>query len=193
MDNEINIVTIVQARTGSTRLPNKVMLPLTGKPLLLRMYERIAASKLAGTIVIATTAESTDDKLVKLCEENNINYFRGSSMDLLDRHYKAALKYNPDAVIKIPSDCPLIDPNVIDKVIKYYINNRNKYDFVSNLHPATYPDGNDVEIMSFDSLKTAWANANKDFERNIQRPIFGKILISSESEMLNGKQVKIIR
>lgn len=155
---------------GSTRLPKKVMLPLAGKPLLIRMYERVAASNYAGKIVVATTGEEKDDPVVELCREHNIEYFRGDTNDLLDRHYKAALEYQPDAVVKIPSDCPLIDPGVIDKVLKYYIDNYDKFDFVSNLHPATYPDGNDVEVMSFNTLKEAWQNASREFEREHTTP-----------------------
>ena len=172
MKDEIKIVTVIQARMGSTRLPNKVMMPLAGKPLLLRMYERVAAAKLSGIIIIATTEETIDDPIVKLCNDNNINYYRGSTNDLLDRHYKAALKYKPDSVVKIPSDCPLIDPYIIDKVLKYYINNRNDFDFVSNLHPASYPDGNDVEVMSMAALKNAWENAKLKMEREHTTPFF---------------------
>ena len=157
---------------GSTRLPNKVMMPLAGKPLLFRMYQRVAASKLAGTIVIAATEEKIDDPIIQLCEENSIKYFRGNSTDLLDRHYKCALQYKPDTVVKIPSDCPLIDYNIIDKVLKYYIDNRNHFDFVSNLHPQSYPDGNDVEVMSFNVLKDAWQNAKLSLEREHTTPYF---------------------
>jgi spore coat polysaccharide biosynthesis protein SpsF len=155
---------------GSTRLPGKVFLPLAGKPLLLRMYERVAFSKYAGEIVLAITEDETDNQLFKLCQQNNIQVFRGNTLDLLDRHYQAAKKYNAEAVIKIPSDCPLIDPEIIDKVIQYYISSRDKFDFVSNLHPPSYPDGNDVEIMSFAALENAWINAKKDFEREHTTP-----------------------
>ena len=155
---------------GSTRLPGKVMLPLAGKPLIIRMQERISLSRYAGEIVIAITDDESDDQLFKLCKQNNLNIFRGHSLDLLDRHYKAAKEYNAELVIKIPSDCPLIDPEIIDKVIQYYISNRDKFDFVSNLHPPTYPDGNDVEIMSFKVLENAWINAKKDFEREHTTP-----------------------
>ena len=115
------IVTIIQARLGSTRLPGKVLLPLAGKPLLLRMYERVAFSKFAGEIVIAITKDETDNQLFNLCKKVSSNVFRGHSIDLLDRHYKTAKEYNAEVVIKIPSDCPLIDPEIIDKVIQYYI------------------------------------------------------------------------
>ncbi|MCU0364293.1 MAG: glycosyltransferase family protein [Ignavibacteriaceae bacterium] len=155
---------------GSTRLPGKVMLPLAGKPLIIRMQERLSLSRYAGKIIIATTDDESDDQLFRLCKQNNLNIFRGHSLDLLDRHYRAAKKFNADVVIKIPSDCPLIDPEIIDKVIQYYISNRDKFDFVSNLHPPTYPDGNDVEIMSIKVLEDAWINAKKDFEREHTTP-----------------------
>jgi len=168
--NTINIVTVIQARTGSSRLPNKIFFKLADKALLFRMYERVAASKLAGTIVIATTTDKSDDKVEDFCEEYNLNCFRGHPIDLLDRHYQASKLFNTDAVVKIPSDCPLIDPKVIDRVLQFYLDNSDKYDYVSNLHPATYPDGNDVEIMSIKALKNAWENAKLELEREHTTP-----------------------
>jgi spore coat polysaccharide biosynthesis protein SpsF len=155
---------------NSKRLPYKVMMDLAGKPLLVRIVERIAASKEAGTIVVATTTDSLDDSIYKLCLKENINVFRGHPEDLLDRHYMAALKYKADAVVKIPSDCPLIDPRVITKVIQFYLMNISCFDYVSNLHPATYPDENDVEVMSFKVLEEAWKSATKPFEREHTTP-----------------------
>lgn len=170
MKNTINIVTVIQARTGSNRLPNKIFLPLINKPLLFRMYERVAASKLKGTIVIATTTDKTDDKVEELCNKYNLDCYRGHPTDLLDRHYQAALKYNADTVVKIPSDCPLIDKDVIDKVLNYYMENLDYFDYVSNLHPATYPDGNDIEVMSMKALQNAWNNSKREFEREHTTP-----------------------
>lgn len=170
MKRSLNIVTIIQARTGSSRLPNKIFLSLSNLPLLYRMYERVSFSKLKGTVVIATTTDKSDDKVEKLCNEYKINCFRGHPTDLLDRHYQAAKSFNADAVVKIPSDCPLIDADVIDKVLQFYIDNSDQYDFVSNLHPPTYPDGNDVEIMSFEALKNAWENAKLELEREHTTP-----------------------
>ena len=172
MSNPIKIVTVIQARTGSSRLPNKIFLPLADKPLLYRMYERVAASNLRGNIVIATTTDSTDDKVEKLCKEYQIDFYRGHPTDLLDRHYKAAKLFNADAVVKIPSDCPLIDKDIIDRVLDSFINNPKKYDYVSNLHPATYPDGNDVEVMSMSALENAWINSKRDLEREHTTPYF---------------------
>jgi len=172
VENKLNIVTVIQARTSSSRLPNKIFLPLADKPLLYRMYERVAATKLIGTVVIATTTDKIDDKVEELCKEYQIEFYRGHPTDLLDRHYQVAKMFNADAVVKIPSDCPLIDKDIIDRVLDYFINNSSKYDYVSNLHPATYPDGNDVEIMSFNALKNAWDHAELELEREHTTPYF---------------------
>ena len=165
----MKVVTIIQARMSSTRLPGKIMLPILGKPLLLRMIERVQKAQLIGKLVVATSYNSDDDEIEKLCAENNLTCFRGNLTDLLDRHYQTGKKFSADAVVKIPSDCPLIDPYVIDKVIEHYIKN-DDLDFVSNLHPATYPDGNDVEIMSFASLECAWKDATREYEREHTTP-----------------------
>lgn len=162
------IVTVIQARTGSSRLPGKVIKEILGRPLLMRMIERVQASGLKGCLVVATTCDAEDDVIESICDDNRILCYRGSTNDLLDRHYQAAKWQQADAVVKIPSDCPLIDPQVIDKVIQYYLD--SDYEYVSNLHPATYPDGNDVEVMDFKTLQTAWKEAKKDFEREHTTP-----------------------
>ncbi len=166
----MKIVTVVQARVSSSRLHGKVLLPILGKPVLIRMIERINKSKLKGKLVIATSSNPDDDQIVKLCNDNSLECFRGSLSDLLDRHYQVGLKYKADAVVKIPSDCPLIDSSIIDKVINYFV--ENDFDYVSNLHPATYPDGNDVEIFSFNALERAWNEAKKNYEREHTTPYF---------------------
>jgi len=167
---DLNIIIVVQTRTGSTRLPNKIMMKLAGKPLLVRMMERVAATKAANDIVVATTELKEDDKLAELCNSEDFNCYRGHTSDLLDRHYKAGLKLDADVVVKIPSDCPLIDPEIIDKVIDYYLKNKNSFDFVSNLHPATYPDGNDVEVIPMKILETTWREAKRSIEREHTTP-----------------------
>ena len=148
MNEKAPIITVIQTRRGSSRLPDKVLLPLQGKPLFLRQAERVAAARLAGRIIIATTLDKQDDPIEELCRQEGLDCFRGHATDLLDRHYQAALHYfcaaDIDrlgaAVIKIPSDCPLIDPAIIDRVIDYYLDHSDDYDFVSNLHPATFPE-----------------------------------------------------
>jgi len=156
---------------------------MQGKPLFLRQVERIAAARLGGRIIVATTTDPQDDVIEEMCRQEGLDSFRGHATDLLDRHYQAALRFPADAVIKIPSDCPLIDPAVIDRVIGFYLTHRSErggvsdldfvsdhYDFVSNLHPATYPDGNDVEIMSFATLERAWREARRPLEREHTTP-----------------------
>ena len=144
----LNIVTVVQARTTSTRLPRKVLLSVCGKPLLVRMVERVMAAENAGQVIIATSTNPDDDAIEELCKKENIPCFRGHPTDLLDRHYKAALKYNADAVVKIPSDCPLIDPHIIDKVIQHYIDRKEQVDFVSII----VWDGDEFDLRSDDSF-----------------------------------------
>jgi spore coat polysaccharide biosynthesis protein SpsF len=169
-ENGNKILIVIQARNNSTRLPGKIMLPLSGKPLLVRMAERVMSSRIPKEIVIATTTESSDDNIEELCIQNNLNCFRGHPSDLLDRHYKAGLEFGADVVVKIPSDCPLICPDVVDKVLKFFLENSDIYDFVSNLHPATFPDGNDVEIIPAEILKQAYNEAEKSFEREHTTP-----------------------
>ena len=160
----MNILTIVQARSGSSRLPGKILKTICDKTILELQLERMLKSKYAGKIIVATTRDKSDDIIESLCDNIDLECFRGHTTDLLDRHYKASLQYNPDAVVKIPSDCPLIDHRIIDKVISEFISSYPDYDYVSNLHPASYPDGNDVEIMKFSVLQTAWKEAEKDYE-----------------------------
>lgn len=166
----LKIVTIIQARTGSTRLPNKVLFYAAGKQLLFHMVERVKKSKYSGRVVVATTSNDEDNIIEELCEKNKIDFYRGHSTDLLDRHYKTALKFDADIVVKIPSDCPLIDPQIIDRVIGYFLENIDSFDFVSNLQPPSYPDGNDVEVMTMDTLRYIWKEAKKDYEREHTTP-----------------------
>ncbi|MBN1447483.1 MAG: glycosyltransferase family protein [Bacteroidetes bacterium] len=166
----MNIITIIQARTGSSRLPGKVMLPLAGKPLLLRMVERVSMARTPMTVVVATTTDPDDTDIRLLCNRHGIPCYSGDPYDLLDRHYRAALLYDADVVVKIPSDCPLIDPAIIDRVLSSYITYHRDHDYVSNLHPATYPDGNDVEVMPMPILHLAWREATRQFEREHTTP-----------------------
>ena len=167
------MLTLIQARRGSSRLPGKVSLDLCGQPLLVRQVERVRRAKLAGPVAVITTTEPDDDALADLCRQHDILCFRGHALDLLDRHYQAALHFGEtQAVVKIPSDCPLIDPTVIERVLGFYHAHEGQYDFVSNLHPATYPDGNDVEVMTMPALATAWREASRPLEREHTTPFF---------------------
>jgi spore coat polysaccharide biosynthesis protein SpsF len=151
----------IQARMGSTRLPGKVLTIIGDKPILVRTYHRIRKTALAKHVVVITSTDQKDDQIEAVCHQYNIPVFRGSELDLLDRHYKAALKFQSDYVFKIPSDCPLSDVGIIDQVIKL----AEKYDYVSNYHPPSFPDGLDVEGASFKCLQLAWKNATASHER----------------------------
>jgi spore coat polysaccharide biosynthesis protein SpsF len=161
-------VTIVQARYSSTRLPGKILLPLAGEPLLVRMIQRVRHAQRIGHVVVATTTDAIDDRTEQLCRARGIPCFRGHPTDLLDRHYQCAKQFGADVVLKIPSDCPLIDPAVVDRVIGRFL--ASHADYVSNLHPATYPDGQDVEVMPIAVLETAWREATREFEREHTTP-----------------------
>jgi spore coat polysaccharide biosynthesis protein SpsF len=160
----MNILIVVQARTSSTRLPGKVMLPILGKTLLFRMIERVQMSRHGAKIVIATSTLPEDDLIAAEATEIGVDCFRGSLHNLLDRHYQAALQYGADLILKIPSDCPLIDPRIIDQVLDFYLQYEGTFDYVSNLHPPSWPDGNDVEIMTFDCLKRTREAATRTLE-----------------------------
>ncbi len=174
MLQSLKIVTVVQTRTGSTRLPNKVMLPILGKPLFVRMVERVQAARLIGTVVVATTTEKQDDIIEETCQQENLCCFRGHQSDLLDRHYRTGVTHAADVLVKIPSDCPLIDPEIIDIMISTFLENPNAYDYVSNVHPASFPNGYEVEVMSMKALYYVWQTARNDFEREHTTPFFGK-------------------
>jgi spore coat polysaccharide biosynthesis protein SpsF len=166
----MRIVGIVQARTGSTRLPGKVMKQVAGATLLERMVERVRAARQLDEVVIATTTDAADGAIQALCDRRGWLCHAGHPSDLLDRHVAAARLHRADAVVKIPSDCPLIDPRIIDRVVRCFREADWHYDFISNLHPASYPDGCDVEVMSFAALETAWYQARKPHEREHTTP-----------------------
>src|SRR5258708_33138394 len=119
-------------------------MPLEGKPLFIRQVERVQAATLCGKVVVATTLSAADDLIADTCLQEGLECFRGDADDLLDRHYQAACQYQGDTVIKIPSDCPLLDPAGIDKTSDYYPEQADPLDYVCNLHTAPDPAGNEV-------------------------------------------------
>ena len=159
MKNKGKLIAVVQSRMGSTRLPGKVMKQICGKPMLLLMLERLSQSKLIDEIVVATTTNPNDDVIFECVKNNNYSVFRGSEFDCLDRHYRAAIKYNASYVAKITPDCPLIDPEIVDQVLGYFLENLDDYDYVSNAHPPTWPDGLDFEVFSLAALEKAHQEA----------------------------------
>lgn len=172
-------VIIVQARMTSTRLPGKVLKEVLGKPLLAYQLERLRRVQLADEIILATTTNQTDDVLAAFAAKEEIRYYRGDEHDVLDRYYQAALMAKADVVVRVTSDCPLIEPAIIDEVIQAYYKSP-EVDYVSNTLSRTYPRGLDVECFSFKALETAWKNADKAYEREhvtpylYQQPMFIK-------------------
>ena len=164
------VVIFIQARMSSTRLPGKVMKKVLGKELLLHMVNRVKRAKTVDEVVVITSTNSKDKAITDICFKNNIKYFRGSENDLLDRHYQAAKMYQADFVVKIPSDQPLIDPQIIDEVINLWKENQDRYDYVSNYHPPTFPDGLDAEGCPMSILEIAWKEAKKSFEKEHTTP-----------------------
>ena len=160
------IYAIIQARMGSTRLPGKVMMDLCGSPVIEHVVNRLNESKLIDEIIIATSKDKNNQPIIDFCKKNDVGYFVGSEDDVLDRYYQTAIYYDvndEDIVIRITSDCPLIDPFVVDKVIDEHISNNN--DYTTNVLECTYPDGLDCEVFNFNVLKDAWLNANLSSQR----------------------------
>lgn len=166
----MKVVAVVQARTASSRLPKKVLLPVAGRPLLELMLNRVKAAQQIDEVVVATTTTAADDSIRALTAQIRIACISGHPTDLIDRHLRAAEATGADVIVKIPSDCPLVDPRVIDEVVGTYRRQCQSYDFVSNLHPATWPDGNDVEVFPRHVLEQAWREAGRSFEREHTTP-----------------------
>lgn len=154
----------------SKRLFGKVLMNILGKPVLWHLIKRLERSKLIDKIVIATARNKSNISILRLCKEIGVDVFVGDEDDVLDRYYKAAKRYNATVIVRITADCPLIDPKVTDRVIKYYLENKDKFDYVSTNHPATFPDGLDTEVFSFETLEKAWRNAEKQYEREHVTP-----------------------
>jgi spore coat polysaccharide biosynthesis protein SpsF len=168
----VKLAVVVQARMGSTRLPGKVLLPLAGRPLLARQLERLQACRTPFELIVATTTEAVDDAVAEVAKHTGAEVYRGHPTDLLDRHVQAARRARADVVVKIPSDCPLIAPEVVDRVLDAWHERGEgeRLAYLGNLHPPTYPDGNDVEVMPLAALETAWREATRPFEREHTTP-----------------------
>lgn len=154
---------------GSTRLPGKVLKSVCGKPLLYYSIARSSLSKYADIVIVATTNSEEDDQIVDWCKKNGIAFFRGSEEDVLDRYYQAAKKFNLNTVIRITSDCPFVDPRIIDMLVLILQN--QGLDYVSNrINKRTWPHGLDAEAMTFEALEKVWRHATSQDEREHVTP-----------------------
>ncbi|MGL1934859.1 MAG: glycosyltransferase family protein [Fibrobacterales bacterium] len=159
----MDVLAVLQARTSSRRLPGKVLKKILGKPMILHQIERIQRSENIDHLVVATSEDMSDDALEQMCQMVGVDCFRGSLDDVLDRFYQCASVYNPLHVVRLTGDCPLIDPEIIDKLIAYY--QGAGLDYASNAIEPTYPDGLDVEVFSYSTLTTMWRQAQLQLER----------------------------
>ena len=168
------VIAIVQARTGSTRLPRKVLSDLVGRTMLERVVERIVRAAQVDGVVVATTSLAEDDAIVTLCQRRGWNSYRGVAEDVLDRYHEAAGAFGADVVVRITSDCPLIDPDILDSVVACLLGDRH-IDYASNtLPPRTYPRGLDVEAFRAEALDEAWQEDTNPASREHVTPfIYG--------------------
>jgi spore coat polysaccharide biosynthesis protein SpsF len=165
-------IAITQARTGSTRFPGKVLMKLGSQSLLELHLQRILKSKKIDEVILATTTKPEDAVLADIGRRANVATSRGSETDVLDRFYQAVVGKSADYIVRLTSDCPLIDACLIDRIIEYTL--EKKLDYCSNTLDPTYPDGQDVEVFRFSALEKAWRGARLDSEREHVTPYIWK-------------------
>jgi len=175
---------IIQARYSSNRLPGKVLRELQGKPMLLQQIDRVKRANNIDKLVVATSVEESDNPIAELCETNNIEYFRGDLDDVLKRFYDCAAYYNATNLVRLTGDCPLLDPKIIDDTVSLHI--KEQSDYTSNCLRLSYPDGQDVEVFTFEALKDAHQNAKKPSEREHVTPFIRNHKNYSKSNLMNG-------
>tara|TARA_B100001540_G_scaffold309217_1_gene325070 strand:- start:640 stop:1410 length:771 start_codon:yes stop_codon:yes gene_type:complete len=155
---------IIQARVNSTRFPKKILQNLDKEYKVLEyVINQVKNSKKIEQIIIATTSLKDDDVVVDISKKNGCKSFRGSENDVLDRYFQCAKKFELDVIVRITSDCPLIDPHIIDQIIEEF--ESGKFDYVTNTFPRTFPKGLDVEIFSRETLEKMWKNSELPSER----------------------------
>ena len=171
---------IVQTRMGSTRLPGKVMMDLCGKPVIDHVIDRLKRSRLSDEIIIATTTLERDKVVVEQAKKNGVKWFCGSEDDVLSRYYCAAKENDLDVVVRVTSDCPLIDPVILDNVVDFYMS--NNYTLVTNaginFEQRTFPRGLDVEVFSFSMLDTPLIMLKKVIRESMLRLIYMKHILT---------------
>ena len=176
----MKVLLITQARIGSTRLPGKVLLPIGEESILSIHLKRLKECVLINQIVVATTFENSVDRLIDICKESEVSYHQGSLEDVLDRFYQAAIQYQPDWVVRVTSDCPLLDPRVVDQVVRTAI--ESDVDYCANIITEDFPDGQDVEVFKFSALERAWNDATLKSEREHVTPY-----IRNNSDLKGGE------
>jgi len=168
------VVAIIQGRMSSSRLPGKILADIAGQPMLTRVFTRTSRAKTLNEVIFATTTDASDDPVAEYCDFSGIPFTRGSLFDVLDRYYQTAKQAKADVVVRITADCPVIDPDLIDDVVKAVTT--DKFDFACNRLPPpfqrTYPIGLDVEVCPFNLLEKAWKESTETFHREHVMPYF---------------------
>ena len=164
----MKVVAIIQARMGSSRLPGKVLEDIAGRSMLYRVVSRLRAAQLIDQLLVATTTLAKDDAIVEECQNCGVPSYRGDEGDVLDRYFRAAESGRADVVVRITSDCPLIDPEITDKTIRAFLREQPAY--ASNTLVRTYPRGLDTEVISRSALTRAWREARQPYEREHVTP-----------------------
>ena len=162
------ITAIIQARLNSNRLNKKILLKIENKNLLEHLFSQLSHSTQIDKKIIATTINKIDDEIENFAKLQNITFFRGNPLDVLDRYYRCAKFFNLETIVRISGDAPLIDPSIVDKTIEYY--KKNNFDYVSNFFNRSYPIGTEIEIFSFKTLEKCWMNAKKSSEKEHVTP-----------------------
>lgn len=186
------VVAIIQGRMSSSRLPGKILADISGQPMLQRVFVRTSRSATVSETIFATTTDSTDDPVAEYCDFSGIPFTRGSQFDVLDRYYQTASEAKADVVVRITADCPVIDPELIDNVVRAVISNQSLVDFVCNRLPPpyrrTYPIGLDIEACTFEALKKAWKEAKEPQHREHVMPYLyeGVKLITDNRLLFTG-------
>ncbi len=168
----MRVLAILQARVSSTRLPGKVLKCILDSPMIIRQIEREMRIPSIDKIVVATSTDFSDNSLVEVLQNNNISVHRGSLNNVLDRYYQVANLYQPDHIVRLTGDCPLADPDVIERVILEHI--EHDADYTTNCMPPTWPDGLDVEVMKMSALTSSWSNSKLPSELEHVTPFIRK-------------------
>jgi len=176
---------ITQARTGSSRLPGKVLKTVDGKTLLQIHLERLKKCQMVNDIIVATTLEKYDEPIATMAKEWGFHTYRGSEEDVLDRFYQAAKPFKPNWIVRVTSDCPLLDPDLVDKIIEF--SHQHEADYVSNNFETHFPHGQDVEVFTFKTLERAWKETNKLTEREHVTPY-----LRNNSDLKGGSLFKAL-
>jgi len=195
MNRRPKVVAIVQARMGSSRLPGKVLLDLAGEPMLARVVHRVQRAETLDEVVIATTTEQADDALAALCTARGWPCFRGSEDDVLDRYYQSALEHGADVVVRITSDCPLIEPEIIDRVVRELLASHPPADYACTFLPRyTYPLGLNIEAFWFQTLKVLWLeDQNADWREHVTEYLLHHVERFAIHGVLNDRDLSAMR